>query len=109
MNKIPSTLLRFFGLHLAINVFGNCFKPAICFNFHGKLQPFTMKGRVCYPSRLTITLRDSRFVETVIHWRGGLRFDWNSAHIARKFGKLQELDFGDAFFYEGILGSHCDV
>ena len=73
---------------------GNCFSPAICLDVNKNFKPFNYKGKVRYPALLTLTLRSSHSLETTIHWRGGFRFNWNSAHLARRFGQFVDTDFG---------------
>lgn len=95
--------LKIFGLTLALNPWGNCFSPAICLdNTNFKAKPFNWHGKVCHPSRLQLVFR-SNFLDTTIHWRGGLRFDWNSAHLARRFGTFVDSDFGGYFQWRGHM------
>lgn len=98
---------KFFGLHVAVGRwFGNCFSPAIVFEWHGERKSYEDRhGVTRYPAWMTITLR-FRHKETRIYWRGVDRWDWNSEHIARKWGKCSEQDFGDYYCYKGWLGTH---
>lgn len=93
------TFLTVCGLTLALNPFGNCFSPAICLNAHkggGKRHVYQYKGQptVGYTAKAILTLRSNISLETRVYWRGGLRFDWNSGHLARWFGKFHDTDFG---------------
>ena len=101
MNKLFSyssgnhgKFLEVFGLTLALNPWGNCFSPAVCLAINKNFKPFNYQGKICYPALLTLTLRSSHSLETTIYWRGGFRFDWNSAHLARRFGQFVDTDFG---------------
>lgn len=58
-----------------------------------------------YPSWATIQIG----LGTTIYWRGGLRFDWNSEYIARKFGEEFDAPHGLCYQYQGILGTHHDI
>lgn len=108
------TFLRVFGLWFAYNPFGNCFSPAVCINkskglpWVGKPWVSKIDGVKHYPSRMTLTLRWGG-AETMCYWRGGLRFDWNSEHVARRFGKEIDADHGTRYQYNGILGYHVLV
>lgn len=68
---------------LAVNPWGNCFSGLVVNVRKGA-------GRV---ARVAVTLRAGG-AETSVYWRGGLRFDWNSGHLARRFGKEIDTDFG---------------
>jgi len=97
--------LKVFGLTLALNPWGNCFSPAICLATNLKAKPFNFKGKLSHPAKLTLTFRSSISLETTIYWRGGLRFDWNSAHLARRFGTFVVTDFGGYSRWHG----HVDL
>ena len=97
--------LEVFGLTLALNPWGNCFSPAVCLAINKNFKPFNYQGKVCYPALLTLTLRSSHSLETTIYWRGGFRFDWNSAHLARRFGQFVDTDFGGYNQWRG----HMDI
>ena len=100
-SKNLGTLVRVCGVYFGFNVWGNCFSPAFCVttNF-GKSKFKTAK--------VILTLRWSG-AETTIYWRGGLLTDWNSAHIARRFGVAVEAPHGTCWRYKGWLGNHHDI
>lgn len=82
-----------------MNPFGNCFAPALCLNVHeggGKRHVYQYKGKSTtgYTAKAIVTMRSGSMAETRIYWRGGFRFDWNSAHLARWFGTFHDTDFG---------------
>jgi hypothetical protein len=79
---------------LAINPWGNCFSGLVVKTAKGK-------GNV---ARVSVTLRTG-CVETTAYWRGGFRFDWNSGHLARRFGTEVETDFGGFRQWRG----HTDI
>ena len=97
--------LKIFGLTLALNPWGNCFSPAICLATNWNRKLFTFEGKTCHPSRLTLTIRTQHSQETTFYWRGGLRFDWNSGHLARRFGQFVDTDFGGYHQWRG----HADL
>jgi hypothetical protein len=100
-SKNLGTLVRVCGLYFAFNVWGNCFSPAVCINTRfSKLKSKAAK--------IILTLRFGG-LETRIYWRGWFCVDWNSAHVARKFGKVIELDHGICWTYKGWLGNHQDI
>jgi hypothetical protein len=105
------TFLRLGQLWLAHNPWGNCFAPAIILDTTGlKTKPWTCKkGVKRYPAKATLVIRTRGHAETAIYWRGWFRFDWNSAHVARRFGAFIDTDFGGVMQYKGILGSHIDL
>lgn len=128
---------RVFGLWFAAGTFmGNCFSPAIVLVWHGMSKkrsshaPPNLEGkserhrqllqrgyerRLAEPHRwnraawATLTLR-WKHAETRIYWRGWLFFDWNSEHIARRFGVFSDhSEHGGpcmVYTYRGWLGSH---
>jgi hypothetical protein len=95
---------KLLGLHFALNPWGNCFSPAMVLTTNSRWQKFVHEGKTCYPAKVTLTLR-WKHMETVIYWRGALRFSWNSAHLARRFGKATEQDFGTVYQW----GRHIDL
>jgi len=100
--------IRLFQFTLAFNPFGNCFSPAICIHWWGfreRYQSRVFEGLWCYPAVLQIKFRSSSGRETSVYWRGWFRFDWNSGHLARRFGKRIEAEFGDYFQWR----SHNDI
>ena len=101
-------LVRVFGLWFALNPWGNCFSPAVCLNTP-MLKSWTCnKGIRRHGARWILTLRWGG-VETLVYWRGALRFDWNSAHLARRFGVAVEAPHGTCWRYSGVFGTHLDV
>jgi hypothetical protein len=100
-SKNLGTLVRVCGLYFGFNVWGNCFSPAICVNTNFRKSKFKT-------AKVILTLRWSG-AETIIYWRGGLLTDWNSEHIARKFGKEIDAPHGICFRYHGWLGNHHDI
>ena len=127
---------RIFGVYFAAGTWlGNCFSPAVVLEWHGKQKPSSshdplneerLEGRpawwveryrkyhaeklaapevISYPAWASLTLR-FKGCSTRIYWRGWWRLDWDSEHIARKFGNLHEADHGDCWFYKGWLGNH---
>lgn len=101
-------LIYIFNFVIAINPWGNCFSPALCFNWYGfrkAYQSTVFEGQLCYPAALKITLRTRCASETSLYWRGWFRFDWNSGHLARWFGKKHEAEWGDYFVWR----SHNDM
>jgi len=105
-----SKIHKLFGMHFAWNVFGNCFSPALVLDTN-KSQPWTDKDGVTrYPAKVTLTLRTRFSLETKFYWRGGLRFDFNSGHLARRFGRFIDTDFGGVYQLESrVLGNHIDL
>jgi hypothetical protein len=99
--------LKVCGMTFALNPWGNCFSPALCMETP-MLKPHMFKGIMRHGARVILTLR-FKGAETKIYWRGALRVDWQSGHIARRFGKFVDTDFGGVFQYKGILGSHIDL
>tara|TARA_R110002167_G_scaffold70080_2_gene197348 strand:- start:291 stop:644 length:354 start_codon:yes stop_codon:yes gene_type:complete len=94
--------------HVAWNVFGNCFS-GICFEPSFDAPSWTdKKGVVRHCTRFRIVLRWNQ-VETDIHWRGWFRFDWNSGHLARKFGVWQEAPHGDVYTWKFLGTQHVDL
>ena len=102
------TLVRVFGLWFALNTWGNCFSPAVCLNTPMMKSWVDKKGVTHHAARWILTLRWAG-AETKFYWRGALRFSWDSAHVARRFGKFVDTDFGGAFQYKGWLGHHVDL
>lgn len=102
---------KVFGVHIAIGRwFGNCFSPALVLEWHGRSKLMSyfhlgkpVKARAAWA---TLTIRTSFSCETRIYWRGWWRFDCNSQHIARRWGKFRDTDFGGYWTYSGILGTH---
>jgi hypothetical protein len=101
------TLFRVFGLWFALNPWGNCFSPAVCLNTP-MLKSSVWNGIWRHGARWILTVRFAG-AETKFYWRGALRFDWDSAHIARRFGKPIEAPHGTCWQYSGWLGCHMDV
>jgi len=130
---------RVCGVYIAAGTFmGNCFSPAIVFVWHGRSKPrssheslsaerlsrFNERMQAGYAKRLaekrskpvewsyaawaTITLR-FKGAETRIYWRGWWRLDYNSEHIARRWGTSQDAPHGTIHTYRGWMGSHQDV
>ena len=102
------SFLRVFGAWFALNPWGNCFSPAVCLNTP-MLPSREFRGEIRHGARWILTVRTANQTETRIYWRGGLRFDWNSAHIARRFGTSVEAPHGLCWQYRGWLGIHQDV
>lgn len=100
---------QFFWFYLATGMVGNCFR-GIVLNWFGPRKSYVSKsnGERCYPAWATLTIRPD-LAETVIYWRGWHRFDWNSAHIARKYGECHDAPFGFYHQYSGWLGRHIDL
>jgi len=127
---------RVFGIWFVISKqIGNCFSPAIVLNWSGRtkahsshapineqrLASFTPSCqhlmRIRHQEKMarpevisraawgSMTFRFSN-KETVIYWRGWFRFDWNSEHIAARYGKKFAAYHGTVFNYKGWLGSH---
>ena len=103
------TLVKVFGLYFALNPWGNCFSPAVCFNAPMMKSWTDKKGVVHHAARCILTFRTAHQTETRLYWRGGLRFDWNSSHIARLFGKGFDAPHGYCWQYQGWMGNHVDV
>lgn len=121
MHKITNIL----GLTLAYvpkgGFIGNCFSPAIVLErFHTRAEETGRRGSFHYserlgcvlfsrPARARLTIRVG-YRETVIYWRGGSVFDWNSEHLATRFGERHEAPHGDVWFFQSrILGNHFSV
>jgi len=102
------TFVKVFGIHFALNPWGNCFSPAVCLNTP-MLASREFRGKMVHGARWILTFRTAASTETRIYWRGGFRFDWNSAHIARRFGKAIEAEHGYCWQYQGWMGAHVDV
>jgi hypothetical protein len=102
---MQNKLTKFLGVYWALNVFGNCFSPVVVLDWKGKQKPIQIQGKTCYPARAILVLRTHTSLETTIYWRGGLRFDWNSAHLARRFGEFHDTDFGGYHQW----GHHMDL
>lgn len=123
------TLLRLplLGLWLALKPFGNCFAPAIilkpykitrngriiCKNADGSImkdaagKPMWKGGEHAYEVQAcSLTIRTSGLCETNFFWYGRLSFGWSSDHIALKYGKFIDTDFGGMWQYSGWLGTH---
>ena len=134
---------KVFGCYFAVGTwFGNCFSPAVVLLWHGMSKPLSSHHRMsderlakfsdrmreryekAYAERIAepetfshaawavLTIRfDS--METRIYWRGWFRFDWNSDHIAYRWGKHHSPECGQHFpeywAYRGLLGSHMLV
>lgn len=97
--------LNLFGFTIAINSFGNCFWPALVIDWRGVQKSWvSSKGVRLYPAFLIITFRSGPSMETAFYWRGWFRFDWNSGHLARHFGKRLECSFGDIY----VWGKHVN-
>ncbi len=135
--------VKVLGLYIAIGRFlGNCFSPAIAITFVGRILPYRpcvgMRERLSkqiglvrevaerklndpkdschrlfFPAFATIVFRFRR-AETTIHLRlWGT--NWNSEHLARRFGNASEQDFGTTYFWKPpsavrwVIGSHMRV
>jgi hypothetical protein len=101
-------LVRVFGIWFALNPWGNCFSPAICLNTPMTKSWKDSKGIMHHAARWVLTLR-WHGAETKFYWRGALRFGWDSAHFARRFGKPFEAPFGTCWRYDGFFGNHMDL
>jgi len=88
------------GVWFAVNVFGNCFSPALCLTLHKGGGKCWKPG--CWSAKGILTLR-FKGLETTIYWRGAHRFDWNSAHLARRFGVREDAPFGDVYRWRGHI------
>ena len=99
-------LVRVCGVWFGLNVWGNCFSPAVCLETP-MLKSHESRGKMRHGARWILILRWDG-AETKIYWRGALRVDWDSAHIARRFGKAVEAPHGTCWHYEGWLGTHWD-
>ena len=101
------------GVWFGCNVFGNCFNPAVVLDFNdspnaGKKMIGKISGEKTHIWKASLIIRSS-WRETKIYWRGGLVFDWNSEHLAVRFGKHYEADHGRvSIFKSRILGRHVD-
>jgi hypothetical protein len=90
--------LTLFGFKFVLGTEGNLIRPCIHLD--------RMK---------TITIRFNFQNEIMVYLpmtfsNGKTRpFNWNWNWLARKYGKAQEAPHGTVFFYNGILGNHCDV
>jgi len=102
------TLIQFCGLYFGLNVWGNCFSPAIVLDTPMLKSRVSKDGVLCHGARWILTLRWAN-AETKFYWRGGLRFSWDSAHIARRFGVAVEAPHGTCYEYKGWLGNHYDI
>lgn len=89
--------VKFAGIWWALNVFGNCFNPAVCVT--------TSLDARARAARAVLTLRWN-WLETRVYWRGGLRFDWNSEHLAMRFGTFSETDFGGVWTWHFLGRQH---
>tara|TARA_R110000822_G_scaffold110654_6_gene240949 strand:- start:3180 stop:3632 length:453 start_codon:yes stop_codon:yes gene_type:complete len=108
--------VKVFGVWFAAGRwFGNCFCPAVVFVWSGRKTPFERNGVNCYPAWAMLTFRCKKHRETVIYWRGGFRFDWQSEHVAARFGKVTthptsgccyEEEVCRTIDYKGWLGEH---
>lgn len=101
--------IKLLGLYIAIGRwFGNCFSPALVLEWNGRQKPFFMATTqtIARPAWAVLTLRTKRFRETKVYWRGWWRFDFNSEHIAERWGKFTDTDFGGVWTYKGVLGFH---
>lgn len=87
--------LTVLGLTFAHNPWGNCFSPAVCLA--------TSLNRKAPAAKAVLTLRTAGCIETTIYWRGGLQFDWNSGHLARRFGTFTDTDFGGITQWRGHI------
>jgi hypothetical protein len=115
------------------NFCGNCFSPALVFVWRGVKERVSshapipqerlsslnveLQGRLLrrreerlakpeefsYPAWLEVTVRTKSGRETVIYWRGWFRFDWNSEHLAFRFGRVSEQDFGNVYQWRNHL------
>lgn len=95
------TFLQVCGLWFARNPFGNCFSPAVILDTRcWGAKPVATSTGLRRPARALFTFRH-RCAETTIYWRGGLRFDWNSGHLARRFGQFVDNDFGGLHHWRG--------
>ena len=134
-----SIFFKIFGLFIAVGrQFGNCFAPALVLEWYGVRRRVSSHARVNppagasaalvkriearlaealaqpetfrYPAWAKFTIRTRSRAETVIYWRGWFRFDWNSEHIAQRFGKCEDhSNYGgpvEFYSYRGILGTH---
>jgi len=102
MNK-PRKLL---GVFFAHNVFGNCFSPAVCLK---TIPRYKQKSLSVEPAaRFILTFRFNG-AETRIYFNG-IRFWWNSAHLARRFGNFYDTDFGGySQLNHALIGCHTDI
>jgi len=121
MHKIINIL----GLYLAYvpkgGFIGNCFSPALVLerfntraeetNRRGTYHYSERLGRILFyrPARAKLTIRTGS-LETTIYWRGGSVFDWNSDHLAVRFGERHEAPHGDIYLLESKwLGNHSSI
>lgn len=92
-------LAKVCGLFIGVNVWGNCFAPAIV------LDPYKLKGKQA--CKLTVRFNQQ---STIFYWYGGISFRWNSEHLVRRFGKEFEAPHGICWQWDSrIFGHHCDV
>jgi len=134
------------GLYVGVGRwFGNCFSPAIVFEWKGvhkgdwshsraKRQiaiceaksgvwatatdafrlshiqyqkgQLAARNRFNMPTWAILTIRTQYSLETKFYFRGWAGMDYNSDHIAVKLGEVSTQDFGDTYFYKGLLGTH---
>jgi hypothetical protein len=130
---------RVFGLWFAVGKqFGNCFSPALVLEWKGmrkrwsshtpinperfaqmstSMQERMLKAQAkrmgeplewFYPAWAQLTYR-SNHRETRLYWRGWLRFDLHSDHIAEWWGEPHDAPHGTVWTYRGLLGSHQSV
>lgn len=95
-------LLLIFGYH------GNCTQGHVLqFNWNGIRFPKTLpSGTRLSPSWATMTYRSPSHLETTWHLRWQpLLVDMNSAHLARRFGRFHDTDFGGYYRW----GKHMDL
>ena len=97
---------KLFGIFFAFNSFGNCFSPAICLSKTPRFKPKDLRREPV--ARYILTFRFNS-AETTIYFNG-VSFWWNSEHLARRFGKHHETDFGGyEQFVSKFLGCHTNL
>src|SRR4051812_9427190 len=97
------TLISILGKHLAFNVWGNCLAPALCF----KSERMNVRGAANPINCFSLTYRSKNHTETSFYFRTDFNFhwsiNWNSAHLARQFGRFFETDFGGYHQWRGHI------
>lgn len=90
----PSRMTRFrvLGLWFIFGWHGNCIWPCVHFERNGKWG-------------FMVTLRTRSQLETRVYASASKGLWWNSGHLARRFGKFIDTDFGGVYQW----GNHCDL